>query len=74
MIIAIVIIAVFLTLLILRLALRLAWGILKFLFSLGLFALCPVLFLLLGVLGLLGSGWWVILLIAVFCGVGFGKS
>ena len=72
--IAIIIAAVFLILLVIRLALKLAWGILKFLFSLGLFAICPILFLLLGVLGLLGSAWWVILLAAILCGIGFGKS
>ena len=74
MIIALTVFAVFLILLVIRLALKLAWGLLKIIFSIGLFALCPILFIVLGVLGLLGSGWWVILIIAALCGIGFGRS
>ena len=74
MIIALVVFSVFLILLVVRLALKLAWGLLKILFSLGLFALCPILFVVLGVLGVLGSAWWLIVIIAALCGIGFGKS
>ena len=74
MIIAAVILAVVLVIFLIRLALHLAWGLIKFLFGLGLFALCPVLFVVLGILGLLGSGWWIVALVAVLCGIGFGKS
>ena len=74
MILAIIILGIILALFVIRLALKLAWGLIKLLFSLGLFALCPVLFILLGVLGLLGSGWWVVVLIGLLCGIGFGKA
>ncbi len=74
MILAIIILGIILALFVIRLALKLAWGLIKLFFSLGLFALCPVLFILLGALGLLGSGWWVVVLIALLCGVGFGKA
>ena len=72
--VTITIITVLLVLFLIRLALKLAWGLIKFLFSLGLFALCPVLFIVLGILGLLGTGWWIIAIIAVISGIGFGKS
>ena len=74
MITALVLLGVFLVFLVIRLALKLAWGILKFFFSLGLFAVCPILFILMGVLGILGTGWWIILLIALFCGLGFKNA
>ena len=74
MITALILLGVFLVLMVIRLALKLAWSILKFIFGLGLFALCPVLFVLLGVLGILGTGWWIVLLIALFCGIGFTKA
>ena len=72
--VTITIMTVLLVLFLIRLALKLAWGLIKFLFSLGLFALCPVLFIVLGILGLLGTGWWIIAIIAVISGIGFGKS
>lgn len=74
MILAVIILGIILTLIVIRVALKLAWGLVKLLFSLGLFALCPVLFILLVILGILGNGWWIVLLIAALCGIGFGKS
>lgn len=74
MITALILLGVFLVLMVIRLALKLAWSILKFICGLGLFALCPVLFILLGVLGILGTGWWIVVLIALFCGIGFKKA
>ncbi len=72
--VTITIMTVLLVLFLIRLALKLAWGLIKFLFGLGLFALCPVLCIVLGILGLLGTGWWIIAIIAVISGIGFGKS
>lgn len=74
MITATLILGFLLVFIVVRLALKLAWGIIKILFSIGLFAFCPVLFIVLGILGLLGSGWWIIVLIAIVCGVGFGRA
>ncbi len=56
---------------ILFIGLRLAWGLVKILFGLGLFWFCPLLFILAVVLGLFPHTWLLILIIALICGRGF---
>ncbi len=56
---------------ILFIGLRLAWGLAKILFGLGLFWFCPLLFVLAVVLGLFPHTWLLILIIALICGLGF---
>ena len=53
---------------ILRVALRLAWGTAKFLFGLGLFFFCPLLFVIAVMLGWLGHMWIPILIVALIFG------
>lgn len=58
---------------ILRLGFHLAWGSAKFLFGLGLFWTCPLLFLLAAMFGWLGHMWLPILIIGLLCGRGFAR-
>ncbi len=58
---------------ILRLGFHLAWGSAKFLFGLGLFWTCPLLFLLAVMFGWLGHMWLPILIIGLLCGRGFAR-
>ena len=51
-----------------RFAVRLAWGLTKITLGLILFFGCPVLFVAAAVFGLLGHGWFWILLLGVVCG------
>lgn len=56
---------------ILKAAFKFAWGAAKFIFGLGLFFACPLLFVILAAMGLLGNMWILILIVALFCGGGF---
>ena len=56
---------------ILRIGLKMAWGSAKFLFGLGLFWFCPLLFLLAVLLGGFSHSWLLIVLIGLLCGRGF---
>jgi len=51
----------------LRFFTRLAWKTAKVIFSIGLFFVSPVLFILALLSGALGSGWLMILVIALIC-------
>ena len=55
------------------LAVRLAWGLLKFFAGVGLFCACPLLFLLLLFTGSLDFG-IVLFLLLVLCGIGFHRG
>ena len=52
---------------------RLAWGATKFVLGLGLFCLCPVLFVLAILLGAFSHMWLPILLVGFLCTRGFGR-
>lgn len=56
---------------ILNMGLRMAWGTAKFLFGLGLFWCCPLLFVLAVLLGGFSHSWLLILLVGLLCGRGF---
>ena len=56
-----------------RFALRMTWGAVKFLFGLSLFFFCPLLFFAAAMLGLLGSAWLPILIVALICGSCFRR-
>ena len=47
---------------------RLAWGFMKFVFGLGLFWFCPVLFLIAVLLGAFSHTWILILVVGLLCG------
>ena len=53
--------------------LKLAWGTTKFIFGLGLFWLCPVLFVLVVLLGGFTHLWLPILVVGLLFGRGFGR-
>ena len=53
---------------------RLAWGLTKFLFGLGLFWFCPVLFVLAVLFGWFSHVWLPILLIGLLFGRGFRRA
>ena len=57
----------------LGIAVRLAWGFLKFITGVGLFCACPLLFLLLLMTGTLNFGVVLIILLAL-CGIGFHRG
>ena len=59
---------------VIRFSIWMAWGALKLIFGLGLFWLCPLLFIVLGFLGVLGHGWIPIVLIALLLGRGFSRQ
>ena len=54
--------------------LRLAWGTAKFVFGLGLFWFCPLLFILIVLLGGFTHMWLPIIIIGVLFGRGFRRS
>ena len=58
---------------IVSLGIRLAWGATKFVFGLGLFCVCPVLFVLLVLLGRFSSMWLPILIVGLLLGGGFKR-
>ena len=58
---------------IIRIGLRLAWGTAKFIFGLGLFWFCPLLFVIAAMFGLFSSLWLPILIIGLMFGRGFRK-
>ena len=54
-----------------RAGLRLAWGTTKFIFGLGLFWLCPLLFVLVVLLGGFSNMWLPIVIVGLLFGGGF---
>ena len=52
---------------------KLAWGVTKFIFGLGLFWLCPLLFVLIVLLGGFAHMWLPILIIGLLFGRGFHR-
>ena len=59
---------------IISLVIRLAWGTAKFVFGLGLFFFCPVLFVLAVILGGFSHIWLPILIIGLLLGRGFVRA
>ena len=59
---------------IISLAVRMAWGVTKFVFGLGLFCVCPLLFILVILLGGFSSMWLPIVILGVLFGGGFRKA
>jgi hypothetical protein len=59
---------------IIRLGIRLAWGTFKFLFGLGLFWGCPLLFILAVYLGAFNEMWLPIVIIGLVMGFGYRRS
>ena len=57
-----------------RAGFRLAWGMTKFIFGLGLFAFCPILFVLAAMFGIFGHMWLPILLIGLLCGRAYRRA
>ena len=57
-----------------RIGLKFAWGTMKFLFGLGLFWLCPLLFVLIVLLGGFTHLWLPIVIIGLLFGRGFRRS
>lgn len=53
---------------------RLAWGLTKILFGLGLFWFCPLLFILAVLFGGFSHTWLLILIIGLLCGRGFSRN
>ena len=58
---------------IVSLGIRLAWGVTKFVFGLGLFCVCPLLFVLAVLLGGFSSMWLPILIVGLLFGKGFRR-
>lgn len=56
---------------IIKLSLSLAWGLTKFIFGLGLFLICPLIFILAVLLGAFSQLWLPILIIGLIFGKGF---
>lgn len=52
---------------------RLAWGVTKFIFGLGLFWFCPLLFVLAVLFGGFSHTWLLIVIIGLLCGRGFRR-
>ena len=59
---------------IVSLAVRLSWGILKFVFGLGLFWICPLLFVLAAMFGLFSHMWLPILIVGLLFGGMFRRA
>ena len=57
-----------------RAGLRLAWGTTKFLFGLGLFWFCPLLFVLAVLLGWFGYMWLPIVILGLLFGRGYRRA
>lgn len=53
---------------------RLAWGTTKFLFGLGLFWFCPLLFVVAVLFGAFSHLWLPILIVSLLCGGGFRRG
>ncbi len=68
------ILMVMLFVLVVRIGLSLAWGTVKFLFGLGLFCLCPILFLAAVLLGAFTHLWLPILIVGLLLGGGFRRT
>ena len=58
---------------VISIGIRLAWGTTKFLFGLGLFWFCPLLFVLAVLLGGFSHTWLPIVIIGLLFGRGFGR-
>ena len=58
---------------VISIGIRLAWGATKFLFGLGLFWFCPLLFVLAVLLGGFSHTWLPIVIIGLLFGRGFGR-
>ena len=59
---------------VISIGIRLAWGLTKFLFGLGLFWFCPALFILAVLFGWFSHLWLPILVIGLLFGRGFRKA
>lgn len=59
---------------IVKIGLRLAWGTAKFIFGLGLFWLCPLLFVLVVLLGGFSTLWLPILIVGLLFGGAFSRT
>ena len=59
---------------VIKTGIRLAWGTTKFLFGLGLFWLCPLLFVLAVLLGAFGHLWLPIVIVGLLLGRGYRRS
>ena len=53
---------------------RLAWGLARFMFGLGLFWFCPLLFILAVLFGGFSHMWLLILIVGLLCGSGFARQ
>ncbi len=53
---------------------RLAWGITKFIFGLGLFWLCPLLFIVAVLFGAFSHSWLLIVIVGLLLGRGFFRT
>ena len=53
---------------------RLAWGITKFVFGLGLFWLCPLLFIVAVLFGAFSHSWLLIVIVGLLLGRGFFRT
>jgi hypothetical protein len=69
----VMILAVMLFVSVIRFGLRLAWGTMKFVFGLGLFWLCPVLFIIAVLLGGFSHMWLPILIVGLLFGGGYRR-
>ncbi len=59
---------------VIKAGIRLAWGTTKFLFGLGLFWLCPLLFVLAVLLGAFSHLWLPIVIVGLLLGRGYRRS
>ena len=59
---------------VIRIGLKLAWGAVKILFGLGLFAVCPMLLIALVFLGFYSSGWLTLIVLGWIFGRGFMRA
>ena len=59
---------------VIKVGLKLAWGTTKFLFGLGLFWFCPLLFVLIVLLGGFTSMWLPIVIVGLLFGRGFRRG
>ena len=59
---------------IIRVGFRLAWGVTKFLFGLGLFWICPLLFIVIVLIGGFSYMWIPIVIVGLLLGGGFFRS
>ena len=58
---------------VISIGIRLAWGTTKFLFGLGLFWFCPLLFVLAVLFGGFSHTWLLIVIVGLLFGRGFGR-